>query len=152
MQETKGLLNNIKQHDKLVIRVNSDSNNDLPAEVLNKFLHPHRKTNYFFVFVDNGLLTHRVDLKDLTITNGQLLFVLPNQIHKAPAKKDDIECYKMGFDENCLSLLPQQFLFLINPLNTQIISFDNDSKLRVKMLFEILNTILHSRNDQKDAE
>ena len=152
MQETKGLLNNIKQHDKLAIRVNSDSNNDLPADVLNKFLHPHRKTNYFFVFVDNGLLTHRVDLKDLTITNGQLLFVLPNQIHTAPAKKDYIECYKMGFDENCLSLLPQQFLFLINPLNTQIISFDNDSKLRVKMLFEILNTILHSGNDQKDAE
>jgi AraC-like DNA-binding protein len=114
---------------------------------------PHRKANYFFVFVENDSLTHKVDLNDLTITNGQLFFVLPNQIHSAPAqKKAGIECFKMSFDQNCLSLLPKQFSFLINPLNSQIISFDSDSSQRVKILFEILNKILHSDNDQKDAE
>ena len=153
MQETKGLLEQIKQHDKLAIRVNSNSNNNLPDDVMKMLTQPHRKTNYFFVFVENGSLTHKVDLNDLGITSGQLFFVLPNQIHAAPAtKKDNIECFKMSFDQNCLSLLPKPFLFLLNPLNSQIISFDNDSRQRVKVLFEILNKILHSDDDQKEAE
>src|SRR6187402_3795780 len=105
MQETKGLLNDIKQHDKLAIRVNSNSNNNLPEEVMKMLIQPHRKANYFFVFVENGSLTHKVDLKDLTITAGQLFFVLPNQVHTAPThRKDDLECFKMSFDLNCLSL------------------------------------------------
>jgi len=153
MQETKGLLEQIKLHDKLAIRVSSNSNNNLPAEVMNMLIQPHRKANYFFVFVESGSLTHKVDLNDLAITSGQLFFVLPNQIHAAPThNKDDIKYFKMSFDQNCLSLLPKQFLFLLNPLNSQIISFDNDSRQRVKILFEILNKILHSDNDQKDAE
>ena len=153
MRETKGLLEQIKQHDKLAIRVSSNSNNYLPADVMKKLTQPHRKANYFFAFVESGSLTHKVDLKDLAITSGQLFFVLPNQIHAAPAhKKDGIEYFKMSFDQNCLSLLPKQFFFLLNPLNSQIISFDSDSRQRVKMLFEILNKILHSENDQKDAE
>jgi AraC family transcriptional regulator, transcriptional activator of pobA len=153
MQETKGLLEQIKLHDKLAIRVSSNSNNNLPEEVMKMLIQPHRKANYFFVFMENGSLTHKVDLKDLTITNGQLFFVLPNQIHTAPAqKKDDIECFKMSFDQNCLSLLPKNFSFLINPLNSQIISFDNPTRVRVKMIFEILNNILNSETDEKDGE
>ena len=153
MQETKGLLEQIKLHDKLAIRVSSNSNNYLPAHVMKMLTQPHRKANYFFAFVEKGSLTHKVDLKDLAISGGQLFFVLPNQIHAAPANKNvDIEYFKMSFDQNCLSLLPKQFLFLLNPLNLQIISFDNDSRQRVKILFEILNKILHSEKEQKDAE
>lgn len=151
MQETKGLLNEIKQHDKLTIRVSSNANNNLPQEVIEKLLKPHRTAFYLFVFIDNGLSTHKVDLHDQTIANGQLLFVLPNQIHTPPKQKDGLEYYKLSFDENCLSLLPQQFSFLVNPLNTQIISFDKDSKQRVKLLFENLNQLLHSDNEQKNA-
>ncbi|HSY61053.1 MAG TPA: helix-turn-helix domain-containing protein [Cytophaga sp.] len=153
MQETKGLLDQIKQHDKLAIRVSSNSNDNLPKEVMEMLIQPHRKANYFFAFIEKGSLTHKIDLNDLKITNGQLFFVLPNQIHSVPAqKKDNIECFKMSFDQNCLSLLPKQFSFLINPLNCQIISFDSDSRHRVKILFEMLNKILHSDNNQKDAE
>jgi AraC family transcriptional regulator, transcriptional activator of pobA len=153
MQETKGLLEQIKLHDKLAIRVSSNSNNDLPAEVMKMLTQPHRKANYFFVFIEKGSLTHKVDLKDLTITNGQLFFVLPNQIHTAPAQKtDDIECFKMSFDQNCLSLLPKKIDFLINPLNLQIISFDRPTRVRVKLIFEILNSILNSETDEKDGE
>lgn len=151
MQETKGLLNEIKQHDKLTIRVSSNANNNLPKEVIETLLKPHRTAFYLFVFIDNGTSTHKVDLHDQIISNGQLLFVLPNQIHTPPKQKDGFEYYKLSFDETCLSLLPQQFSFLINPLNTQIISFDNDSKQRVKSLFENLNQLLHSDNEQKNA-
>jgi AraC family transcriptional regulator, transcriptional activator of pobA len=153
MQETKGLLEQIKLHDKLVIRVTSNANSNLPDDVMKMFTQPHRKANYFFVFMKQGSLTHKVDLKKLTVTDGQLFFVVPNQIHTAPAKgNDDIQCFKMSFDQNCLALLPKQFDFLINPLNSQTISFDRDSRLRVEMLFEILNTILNSKTGQKDGE
>jgi hypothetical protein len=46
----------------------------------------------------------------------------------------------------CLFLLPKQFSFLINFLNSQIISFDNTSRQRVKVIFEILDKIQHSDN------
>ncbi len=152
MQNTTGLLEQVKQHNKLAIRVSSNSNNNLPEAVLKKLLQPHRKSVYFFVFIDSGSLTHKVDLTDVTITGGQLLFVLPNQIHTASAKNSGIKYFKLIIDQNCLSLLPKQFFFLINPLNSQIISFDSDSRQRVKMLFKILNNILHSENDQKNAD
>lgn len=152
MQETKGLLDDIKQHDNLTIKVSSNANSSLPAGILKKLLQPHRTAYYFFVFVDNGTSTHKVDLETLSISSGQLLFLLPNQIHTPPSKKHDLEYFKLSFDQTCLALLPQQFPFLINPLNTQTISFDNASKQRVKSLFEILNQLLHSDNDQKNAE
>ena len=151
MQETKGLLNEIKQHDKLTIKVSSNTNSFLPTDILKKLLQPHRTAYYFFVFVDNGTSTHKVDLETLSISSGQMLFILPNQIHTPAPKKDDLEYFKLSFDQNCLALLPQQFPFLINPLNTQTVRFDNASKQRVKTLFEILNQLLQSDNNQKDT-
>jgi len=38
MQETKGLLDGIKQHNKLTMKVSSNANNVLPADVLKKLL------------------------------------------------------------------------------------------------------------------
>ncbi|MGV7107558.1 AraC family transcriptional regulator [Flavobacterium sp. U410] len=151
MQETKGLLDDIKQHDKLTLRVSSNADANLPQEIVEKLLKTHRTGFYFFLFIDKGSSTHKIDLHEQTVSDGQLLFVLPNQIHTLPKRKDGLEYYKLSFDENCLSLLPQQFSFLINPLNIQIISFDNASKQRVKSLFENLNQLLHSNNDQKNA-
>ena len=151
MKETTGLLDRIKQHDKLTIKISSNANNILPGDILQKLLKPHRTAYYFFVFVDNGVSTHKIDLHNITVSSGQLLFVLPNQIHTAPSKKDNLEYFKLSLDENCLALLPQQFLFLINPLNTQTITFDSTAKQRVKAVFEILNQLLHSGKQQKDT-
>ena len=127
MQETKGLLQQIKLHSKIGIRVTSNSSNNLPAEVMKLLTKPHRKANYFFIYLEKGSRTHKVDLKELTVTDGQILFILPNQIHTAPKNADDdIKSFKVSFDHDCLALLPRQFSFLINPLNTQIISFDEN--------------------------
>jgi AraC family transcriptional activator of pobA len=152
MQETKGLLDEIKQHNKLAIKVSSNANNVLPADVLKRLLQPHRTAYYFFKFVDSGTSTHKIDLQDITVSAGQLLFVLPHQIHTPPPGKDDLEYFKLSFDENCLALLPHQFPFLINPLNIQIITFDNFAKERVKAVFAILNQLLHSDKEQKNIE
>lgn len=153
MQETKGLIQQIKLHSKIAIRVSTNNTNNLPANVMEMLTKPHRKANYFFVFVEKGSIAHTVDLKDLTITKGQLFFVLPNQIHTAPKKVNaNLKCFKMSFDQNCLSLLPRPFPFLINPLNSQIISFDHSSMRRVNMLFDMLNTILNEERNPKDGD
>ncbi len=152
MQEEKGILDIAKQHDKLRIRVGSNENHFVPAEILTKAIHPHRLTFYFFVFIDSGSLTYGVDLQEFIISDGHLLFALPNQIFKPPSKTGKLEYYKLGFDENTLALLPQQFPFLVNPLNQQTINFDHTAKLRVKKVFEILNQILYTNKQQTDTE
>jgi len=85
--------------------------------------------------VDYGISTHKIDLQNVTVSGGQLLFVFPNKIHTLPTKKDNLEYFKLSFDENCLASLPQQFPFFINPLNTQTMTFDNSVKQRVKAVF-----------------
>lgn len=123
MQETKGLLDNIKQHDKLTIKISSNANSFLPAPIWKKLLQPHRTAYYFFVFVDNGTSTHKIDIETLSVSNGQVLFILPNQIHTPQPQKSGLEYFKLSFDQTCLALLPQQFSFLINPLNSQTLFF-----------------------------
>src|SRR5699024_3895455 len=98
------------------INVSSNGNHNLSAGLVEKFLQPHRIDYYFFAFVDKGSTTYKVDLEEYTISDGQLLFLLPNQVYTPPSKKSD-EYFKMGFDADTLALLPQQFPFLVNPLD-----------------------------------
>lgn len=148
MQGTKGLLDRIKQHDKLNIRVTSNRSKAMPAEVLKRLLQPHRTTFYLFVFLDRGSSTYRLDMEDITLSGGQLLFVLPHQVFMPPPIKEGIEYFKAGFDENTLALLPKHYPFLVNPLQKKVITFDPVSKLRVKAVFELLNQLLHSDKAQ----
>lgn len=152
IQETTGLLNSLKQHSRLAIKVSSNTDHFLPEKVLKKLLQPHRKAHYFFLFVNKGSATHKIDLKDFTVSDGELLFMLPNQIHAPAAKKSHLDCYKLSIDQSCLALLPQPFLFLINPFNTQVITFDDATKRRVKTIFETLNQLLRTDEHQADTE
>lgn len=151
MQGIKDIHHLIKQHNRLGIRLSSNTNHYLPADALQKLLQPHKMTFYFFVFMQSGSSTYKVDLQDITITTGQLLFVLPNQILTPPLLKGNTEYFKIGFDENTLALLPQQFPFLVNPLDTQTIHFEEDAKQRVKKVFEILNQLLHPEKEHTDT-
>ena len=54
MQETKGLLDQIKHHDKVPITVNQYCAVALPEGVWQKLLRPHKLAYYYFVFVDRG--------------------------------------------------------------------------------------------------
>lgn len=144
--------NSVTQQEKVTIKISSHANHVLPPDVLKKLLQPHKMDHYFFVFVDKGSSTYQVDMEELTISDGQLLFVLPNQVlTPPPTKHKDLTYFKIGFDENTLALLPQQFPFLVNPLNTKTIHFDEASQHRVKTVFEILDQLLHAGNKQQDA-
>lgn len=152
MQETKGILDKIKHHDKLSIMVNENCAIPLPEDVWRKLLGPHKLSFYYFIYVDQGSATLRADSRDVTISDGQLLFGLPNQIFTNSTKNKKDQYYKLGLDENTLALLPHSYPFLVNPLQFNTITFDSDTKQRVKAVFSLLFQLLHSPGKPKTSE
>ncbi|QMW03184.1 helix-turn-helix domain-containing protein [Spirosoma foliorum] len=144
MQETTGLLDRLKHHEKLTITVNENCLIELPEEALQKLLQPHKLSYYYFVFMDQGTETVQTDLQDIAISDSQLVFGLPNQIFAHETSKKKNQHYKIGFDENTLKLLPHSYPFLVNPLNSNVITFDPEAKERVKAILSILFQLLHS--------
>jgi AraC-like DNA-binding protein len=146
-EKSEGLKN-----DKPSIKVISNNNPYHPEDIQQKLLQPRRLTSYFIVLIESGSITYNLDLQDITLTNGHLLFAMPNQVFTPPTKTDGLKYFKVLFDENTLALLPQQFPFLVNPLNSQTIIFDNATRERVLKVFEILNQILHIDENPTDTE
>jgi len=140
------------QNDKLSIKLVSNDHPYPSADTQQKLLQPRRLTSYFVVLIDRGSVTYNLDLQDITITEGQLLFAMPNQVFVPPSKTGDLHYFKVLFDVNTLALLPQQFPFLVNPFNSQSIIFDKAARDRVKKVFEILNQILYIDSHQTDTE
>jgi AraC family transcriptional regulator, transcriptional activator of pobA len=151
MQETNEISDSL-QNDKLKIKINSDENPYPSAATHEKFLQPRKLTSYFIVLIESGSITYKLDLQEITLTDGHLLFAMPNQVFTPPYKADNLKYFKVLFDENTLALLPQQFPFLVNPLNSQTIIFDNSARQRVSKGFEILNQILHIDKLKTDTE
>ena len=151
MQDTNGKFENL-QNDKLSIKIISNNNPYLSVDIQQKLLQPRRLTSYFIVLIDSGSVTYNLDLQDITLTDGHLLFAMPNQVFTPPSKTANLKYLKVLFDENTLALLPQQFPFLVNPLNSQTIIFDNATRERVRKVFKILNQILNVDKDSTDTE
>lgn len=150
MQETWGLIDKIKHHDKLPITVNENCKIALPAEVLQKLLQPHKLAYYYFVFVDQGSETFQVDMQDRTISDSQVIFGLPNQIFSHSSHKNS-QHYKIGFDENTLAMLPHAYPFLVDPFHANVITFDSDAKQRVTSTLANLFQLLHSSGKPKNV-
>jgi AraC-like DNA-binding protein len=151
--DTRRIMDELSQHDKFKIVISSSSPQyALPKHQYNKFLTPHRGEAYFFMFYEKGISKHRVDLQEVTISDGELLFVLPNQIHTSPPMDKGIEFFTLSFAQNFLSVLPQQYPFLINPFANPKIAFSTISKRRVINLFQMLNELLHATEDKASSE
>lgn len=142
METIETFLNVYKQNNKLSIRLISPNFGHVPAKIGEIYGPAHRKPHYFLLFMIEGLAQHGVDLQQFDIKNNELLFILPHQIHQLPTTKQGINYFKLGFDENCLSLLPKQYPFLINPFNNQKIQFTPSAAARLKSIFEILQELL----------
>ena len=125
MENIEQFLYRFKQNDKLPIRMASPGFGHLSPEVKQKFLPVHRAAHYFFLFMIEGSAKHQLDLQPFEVNNNELLFILPNQIHELPTEKKDADYFKIGFDESCLSMLPRQYPFLVNPLNNQKIKINH---------------------------
>lgn len=139
-------------NDKLKIKIVSDDSPYPSADIQQKLLQPRRLTSYFIVLIDCGSITYNLDLQDITISQGQLLFAMPNQVFVPPPKSESLKYFKVLFDENTLALLPQQFPFLVNPLNNQTIILNNTALERIRKVFGILNQILYVDKHLTDTE
>jgi AraC family transcriptional activator of pobA len=142
MQNIDSLLNLYKQNNKLPILLISPTFGHLPAEIADTYGLTHRKSYYFLTLMLKGSTRHGVDLEQFDLKSNELLFILPHQIHQLPSTKKGTDYYKLGFDDTCLSLLPKQYPFLINPLNNQKIKFSASATARLKSVFEILVELL----------
>ncbi|QHV99739.1 helix-turn-helix domain-containing protein [Spirosoma endbachense] len=142
MQDIESLLILNRQNNKLAIRLISPTFGHVPSEIADRYGLTHRKPYYFFLFLREGRTQHGVDLQQFDLKSNELLFILPHQIHRLPTTKEGTDYFKLGFDENCLSLLPKQYPFLINPFNNQKIQFTPSTAARLKSIFDILLDLL----------
>lgn len=152
MKKSGNISGSSQQHNNLSVKTNSHENPYVSVDIQQKLLQPRRLTSYFIVLIESGTITYNLDLQDITLTDGGLLFAMPNQVFTPPDKAGDLKYSKVLFDENALALLPQQFPFLVNPLNTQTITLDGVPRERVRKGFEILNQLLHIDKQQADTE
>ena len=149
----KELVDGFSQHDEL--KILTGSSEDLSAihkSIYEKFQIPHKSDRYFFIYNEQDSAKHQLDLLDIKLSAGELLFVVPNQIHASPPLKKGLKFHSLSFESKCLSLLPRQFSFLTNPFNKQTISFDKESRQRVKNLFETLRILLFSDSTRNNTE
>lgn len=142
MQNTGKLPDPFTQNDKLPIRIVSPGFGHLAPEIAGQYELTHRKPYYFFLFMLDGCTRHGVDLEEFSVENNELLFVTPHQVHRLPTAGHGTDYFKIGFDEDCLSRLPRQYPFLINPLNNQKILFPNVAAGRLRAIFEMLLQLL----------
>ncbi len=152
MEETLGLLEKIRHHDKVCIALNENCTIALPDDVIEVLRKPHRLSFYYFQYLEKGSATFKSDLNEFTINDGELAFGFPNQIFTKVPYDKNMPQYALSFDEQTLSLLPGLYPFLVNPFNVNTISFDLPSRQRVKNLLSGLFHLLHSGAKQKKAE
>lgn len=152
MDKLESFLSLYTQNSKLPIRLISPGFGHLPAETFEGFGLTHRKPHYFFIFMIEGMTRHGVDLQQFDISDHELLFILPHQIHQLPSlsAKHGTDYFKLGFDDHSLSLLPKQYPFLVNPFNNQKIKFSQAAAARLKAIFEILRGVLSEMDTHPD--
>jgi AraC family transcriptional activator of pobA len=152
MEETTGLLEKIRQHDKLSIALNENCTIPLPEEVMRILRKPHRLSFYYFQYMEKGTATFKTDLKEFTINTGELVFGFPNQIFTKLPYDINMRQYALSFDEQTLTQLPGAYPFLVNPFNVNTMTFDPATQQRVKNLLSGLFQLLHAPGKQKKAE
>ncbi|MFI5205977.1 MAG: hypothetical protein ACHQVK_03475, partial [Candidatus Paceibacterales bacterium] len=77
----KELVDGFSQHDGL--KILTGSSEDLSAihkSFYEKFQIPHKSDRYFFIYNEQNPAKHQLDLLDINLSGGELLFVVPNQI------------------------------------------------------------------------
>lgn len=142
MQNSASFLYKLRQNDKLPIRIVSPDFGHLSQLEAADYNAPQVTPYYLFLFMLDGCSWHNIDLQQYEAGDNELIFVMPYQVHDQPVLEQGANFIKLGFDESCLSLLPKQYPFLINPLNYQRVSFKRSAAMRMKAIFTMLLDLL----------
>lgn len=142
----------MSQHEKLnFFIISSYLDYPIAPSLDEKLQKPHRLAFYFFVYRIEGPTKHSVDFSDITVNPGQLLFLLPHQIHVFPPKDFSGIWFKLAINEDSLGQLPAAYAFLSNPLNNQLIDIDAGNENRVKGCFSALEELVHKTKEKNPA-
>jgi AraC family transcriptional regulator, transcriptional activator of pobA len=133
---------NFSQNNHLPIRIVSPDFGHLAPEAAKQYGLSRRLPYYYFLFMIDGTSQYLVDMDTFDVSKNELLFALPHQIQQLPSATHGNDYYKLGFDEECLSRLPRQYPFLLNPHNQQKICFSPAAAHRLKTIFKIILDLL----------
>jgi AraC-like DNA-binding protein len=132
----------LNQNDQLPIRIVSPDFGHISKETIRLYPSTRRLPYYYLLFVIEGTSRLRVDVDEFEVGKYELLFSLPHQVQQLPQTSHGGDYYKLGFDDECLSRLPRQYPFLLNPLNQLKISFSSAAAARLRSIFEIMKDLL----------
>lgn len=135
---------NLSQNKGLPIRIVTPEFGRISPDTAAKYGSAQRLSYYFFLLVLHGNSREVIDGERIEIGENELFFALPHQIRHLASSSHGADYYKLGFDDECLSRLPKNFPFLLNPLNRQKISLLPDVALRIWNTFKILNELLRA--------
>lgn len=141
---------NLSQNKKVAIRIVSPEFGHISPASAAQYGSAQRLPYYFFLFVMRGNSQEVIDGERIGVGVNELFFALPHQLRQLSAKAHTADYYKLGFDDECLSRLPKNFPFLLNPFNRQKISFTPDAALRLGNTFRILNDLLRSADNDPE--
>ena len=142
MPRIDSLPENFSQNNQLPIRIISPDFGHLSPQTPDLSGLTRRLSYYYFLFILEGSAQYGVDMEKVDLGKHELLFALPHQIQHLPVNLHGKNYYKLGFDDECLSRLPKQYPFLLNPLNQQKISFSPAAASRLKAVFDLLLGLL----------
>ncbi|GAB3696028.1 hypothetical protein GCM10027592_18570 [Spirosoma flavus] len=146
MHRINSLPEDFSQNSQLPIRIVSPDFGHVSPQAIDQYRLPRRLPYYFFLFILEGSVQINVDTEIVDLGKHELLFALPHQIQQLPLNRHGKHYYKLGFDDECLSRLPKQYPFLLNPLNQQKISFSPTASSRLRAIFELLQSLLTTSN------
>lgn len=141
---------NLSQNKGVPIRIVSPEFGHISPESAAQYAPAQRLPYYFFLFVLHGSSQEVIDGETIHIGKHELFFALPHQLRQLSVTGHSADYYKLGFDDECLSRMPRKFLFLLNPLNQQKISFPPDAALRLWNTFRILKELLSTADNDPE--
>jgi AraC family transcriptional regulator, transcriptional activator of pobA len=148
LQQKASVLHGLRQNERLPIRMVSRQFGHLSPEEAAVYQAPPHLPYYLFVFMLDGNSWHKIDLRPYEAGKDELLFVMPHQMHGSMVTGQGADLIKLGLDDTCLCLLPQQYPFLIDPLGSQKVCFTSQAAIRVRAVLAMLLNLLSNRNTE----
>lgn len=140
----------LSQNERLPIRIVSPGFGHLSTQSAVKYKPAQGFPYYFFLFVIKGASSRKIDLERFHIGDNELIFSLPHQTQQLPESLHGKDYFKLGFDQECLSRLPKQYPFLLNPLNQPKIKISKPASARLKAIFSMLRSLLRISDTNPD--
>ena len=124
--------------EQLQFRVSSQDQSFYDASTQALLNQPHISNHYFFYYLVQGKSTHQVYLTHLDLSDGELMFICPNQVHTPRFESKANTFFKLYFEEHKQFLLKEHFAFLGNPFNNNLIRFSPQVTPRIHLIFRTL--------------